>query len=407
MTRERNFMRPRWLFATTFVLLVALVLAGCGGGSDGSEGSGGSGSSEPVKVGLVTSKTGPLASYGQQYLEGFKVGLDYATDGTGEVGGRKVEITERDDAGDPAKAVSATKDLIGQGYTILGGTVSSGVALQVAPLAEQNQILYISGPAATDEITGINDYTFRSGRQSYQDVKTASTFIGGAEGKKVTVFAQDSTFGQANVAAVESVLGEQGASVESILVPESTNDFVPFARQAKQAAPDLLFVAWAGTSASSMWKSMDQQGVFDATTVVTGLDIRASYPTFGPAAEKIDFLSHYFSNAPDNEVNQALIDGLKKQDKKPDLFHPDGFVAAQMVVRALEEGSPEDVDSMAGALEGWSFSAPKGEQTVRASDHAMLQPMFQAALTKSGDSFEPELVETIDADRVAPPEASE
>lgn len=397
-------MRSRVLFAGTLVLVVAVVafVAGCGG-SSGESGS----SSEPVQVGLITSKTGPLASYGEQYLQGFRVGLDYATDGTGEVGGREIEITERDDAGDPAKAVSAAKGLIGQGYTILGGTVSSGVALQVAPLAEQNQILYISGPAATDEITGINDYTFRSGRQSYQDVKTASTFIDGAEGKKVTVFGQDSTFGQANVAAVESVLGDQGATVESVLAPESANDFVPFVQQAKNTSPDLLFVAWAGTSAASMWQAMDQQEVFETTTVVTGLDIRASYPTFGPASEKIDFLSHYFAQAPDNEVNQALIDGLQEQDIEPDLFHPDGFVAAQMVVRAIEEGNPEDVDAMVGALEGWNFPAPKGEQTVRASDHAMIQPMFQARMVESGGTFEPELVDTVAADRVAPPEASE
>lgn len=156
-----------------------------------------------------------------------------------------------------------------------------------------------------------------------------------------------------------------------------------------------------------MWQAMDQQEVFDTTTVVTGLDIQASYPTFGPASEKIDFLSHYFYTAPDNEVNQFLVDELESQDKTPDLFHPDGFVAAQMVVRALEEGSPEDIDSMVGALEDWSFEAPKGEQTVRASDHAMLQPMFQAQLVGFGDSFEPELVETIAADRVAPPETSE
>ena len=50
------------------------------------------------------------------------------------------------------------------------GTGSSGVALQMAPLAAQNQVLYISGPAASDAITGINKYTFRAGRQTYQDV---------------------------------------------------------------------------------------------------------------------------------------------------------------------------------------------------------------------------------------------
>ncbi len=64
-----------------------------------------------------------------------------------------------------------------------------------------------------------------------------------------------------------------------------------------------------------------------------------------------------------------------------------------MIVHALQEGAG-DVDAMVGALEGWTFDAPKGEQTIRESDHAMLQPMFLAKLTKSGGSWTPEPVKT-------------
>ena len=92
-----------------------------------------------------------------------------------------------------------------------------------------------------------------------------------------------------------------------------------------------------------------------------------------------------------------------------DLFTPDGFVAAQMIVHAIEEaGGNEDVDAMITALEGWTFQAPKGEQTIRAEDHAMLQPMFQVALVEDADgALVPESVATFDADVVAPPVAGE
>jgi branched-chain amino acid transport system substrate-binding protein len=40
--------------------------------------------------------------------------------------------------------------------------------------------------------------------------------------------------------------------------------------------------------------------------------------------------------------------------------------------------------------------------TIRAQDHAMLQPMFQARLVASGNTFTPELIKTVDADTVAP-----
>lgn len=358
----------------------------------------------PVNVGLIYSKTGPLASYGAQYADGFAVGLDYATHHTGMAAGHKIVITERDDAGDPAKAVAAAKDLIGQGFKIVAGSVVSGVALQMAPVAQQNNVLFISGPAAADLITGNNRNTFRSGRQTYQDVLTAGTIVGSnLRGKHVLVYAQDTAFGQANLAGVRAVLGGAGASVDSVLAPGTANDFTPFAQKIKDAKPDLLFVAWAGATAPAMWKSLDDEHVFDGTRVVTGLDQRASYQTLGSAGPKISFLAHYFAEAPHNAVNDALVAGLKKQGKISDLFDPDGFVAAQMIVQAIEKSDGDDVGKMISALEGWTFDAPKGKQTIRAADHAMLQPMFVAKLQGSGPSAAPKLLRTIPLQAVAPP----
>ncbi|MET8039899.1 substrate-binding domain-containing protein [Micromonospora sp. NPDC005215] len=387
--------RRAFLSAAT-MMAAALAATACGSPQDTA--TGGGDNAAPVKVGLVYSQSGALASYGKQYIEGFKAGLDFATQGTGKVGDRKIELTEVDDAGDPAKAVSAAKDLIGKGTKIIAGSTASGVALQVAPIAAQNKVLFISGPAATDAVTGANKYTFRSGRQSYQDVVTARSFIGDPAGKKVVVFAQDGAFGDANEGAVKAVIGTAGASVSSVRAPASATEFTPFASQIKAAKPDLLFVAWAGTTAPAMWQSLDQQGVLSSTTVVTGLDIRSSWPTFGAAGTKISFLSHYFDGASDTEASKAL----KAKVSTTDLFHPDGFAAAQMVVRAVQEGG-DDVDKMVTALEGWSFDGVKGKMTIRAADHALLQPMFQAKLTGSGTAFTATAQKSLTGDEAAPP----
>jgi branched-chain amino acid transport system substrate-binding protein len=66
----------------------------------------------------------------------------------------------------------------------------------------------------------------------------------------------------------------------------------------------------------------------------------------------------------------------------PDLFTPDGFVQAQLLVHALEKGD-YNVDKMISSLEGYKFLAPKGIQAIRPQDHAMLQPMFRVKLTKA------------------------
>lgn len=376
----------------------AVVLAVTACGAPGT--AAGGGEDAPVRVGIVYSASGPLASYGEQYRQGFEAGLDHATGGTMEIDGRPVEVEYLDDAGDPTKAVTATRDLIGTGHDIIAGSTASGIAVQVAPLAEQNDILFISGSAATDAVTGVNDHTFRSGRQTYQDILTAGTFMDDPEGAEVVVLAQQNAFGQDNVTAVTEVLEAEGAGVDSVLAPPDTTDLTPFAEQVGQAGADLVFVAWAGETASAMWGALDQQGVLDETEVVTGLDIRPSYSVFGEAGDRISFLSHYFDGASDTEVARVMEEAVEAEGGTVDLFTPDGFTAAQMVVHAA--GSGEDVQDRIDALEGWTFDGVKGELTIRAEDHALIQPMYQVELVGEGEDATPELVAEIPASDVEP-----
>ena len=69
----------------------------------------------PVKVGLVYSKSGPLATYGAQYRRVVQGRARLRDQGHGRRQRPHIEVTEADDAGDPAKAVAAATDLIGQG----------------------------------------------------------------------------------------------------------------------------------------------------------------------------------------------------------------------------------------------------------------------------------------------------
>ncbi len=402
-------MRRTTKFAGVGIAIAALALTACApttaSSPDGSAGTEGA-EAVAVDVGMITSITGPLAAYGASYQQGFEAGLDYATGGTGEIEGIDLTIEWIDDQGNPDTAVTQAKDVIGQGYQVIGGSAASGVALAVAEQAAQNDVLFLSGPAAADAITGVNEQTFRSGRQTLQDVATAATFLESVEGAKIVVFGQDNAFGQGNVASVEAVLGAEGAAITPILVPEDATEFTPFAQQISAESPDLVFVAWAGATTGAMWEALAQQQVLESTTVVTGLADRASYQAYGPGSGDIQFLNHYFPGATDTEAAQAMDAYLEEHGYEADLFTPDGFVGAQMLVHAITEGRG-DVDAMIAALEGWSFESVKGTLTIRAEDHALLQPMFQVALVDEGGEWVPELVEVVDAESVAPPLAGE
>ena len=75
-----------------------------------------------------------------------------------------------------------------------------------------------------------------------------------------------------------------------------------------------------------------------------------------------------------------------------------------MLARAIGRGGGTDVDRMISALEGWQFVGPKGQQQIRAADHAMLQPMFQVQLKEGANGkYAPVVLKRLRARYTAPP----
>ncbi|MHB8333616.1 MAG: substrate-binding domain-containing protein [Acidimicrobiales bacterium] len=360
----------------------------------------------PVKVGIVTEETGIFSAYATEWLQGVKIGFQYATKGTDKVNGHKIQLSIEDSADNPTTAAADFKSYVGAGYKIIGGTVDSSIATELAPLAQQNKVLYISGAAAADQVTGANRYTFRSGRQTYQDVQTAKSYIKAlGTGKTVLVLGQDFAFGQSYVTDATQAFGSLGDTVKSLLVPLTTTDFTPTALQVQAMHPDIVFLAWAGATGAPLAQALDQQGIFASSKVVTGLANTATYQFYGAAGLKFYYLSLYNWESPHNKVNTYLIKSMRREYKQyPDLFSADGFVWAQMVVRAIQTGQGTNVMKMIKGLEGWRFQAPKGMQQIRASDHAMLQPMFQVQLVSTVTGvYKPVTLATLSAAQTAPP----
>jgi branched-chain amino acid transport system substrate-binding protein len=390
-------MSGRWKRGSLVLGVAALIAAAVAGTAAGAK------HATSVNVAFIYPKTGGLAAFGDEEYNGFRAGLDYVK---GKCGGYTINPTYVDDATDPATAVTAFKNAVGQGTKIIAGTGSSGIALQLGPLAAQNNVLYISGAAAADAITGLNRNTFRAGRQTLQDViDAANIFPPKSTGKKIEVFAEDTAFGAGNVAAVQLIFGSKGHTVAKILSPFGAADLTPYAQQLKNSNADAAFVAWANTTnAAAMWQSLQQQGVSKQMTILTGLANRENYDAIGPLVQGVTLLSHYVYQAPHNAANTYLIKWYAKNHLGvPNLFSPDGFVSAQMICQALKKGGT-DTSKQISALEGWQFLAPKGKQRIRPQDHAMLQPMFQVQLLPNGKGhFSVKVLKTVSAGNVQPP----
>ena len=353
---------------------------------------------EDIKIGSITTTSGGLASYGIAFNEGLEWGLKYYTGGKMAINGQKLVLTTKDDGADPASATATFKEMVGNGTKIITGTASSGVALTLAPLAQQNKILYISGPAKNDLVTSsANKYVFRSGNSSSQDLAPLAG-IKPVSGKKIVLFVEDNAFGAGNIAAARALLTSKGALFEEIKVPTSTSDFTPFAKKAADAAGSYIFIAWSNAlTAGAMLTSLKVQGAFVKQRPITGLAGVASYNIYGTLFEGSNAIltNSYFAGAAKTGAAADLAAWYATNKKTQDLFTSTGADAAKMIVMALTKNPTQNVDTMIKNLEGKSWTGVKGGMKIDATTHLLIQPMFLVSLNKSGSNYVPKLLKTI------------
>src|SRR5260370_11357019 len=132
----------------------------------------GAASAQDLKMALIYSKTGPLEAYAKQTENGLTLGVEYLTQGTLSLNGRKIIVLPKDDQGKPDVA----KSLLEQAYAddkvdLAIGTTASGSALAMLPIAEDARKVLIVEPAVADSITGEKEdrYIFRTSPNSTQD----------------------------------------------------------------------------------------------------------------------------------------------------------------------------------------------------------------------------------------------
>jgi branched-chain amino acid transport system substrate-binding protein len=351
-----------------------------------------------IKIGVITSTSGGLATFGTAYNEGLAWGLNYYTGGKMTVNGQKLVVTTKDDGGDPASATASFKEMVGNGTKIIAGTASSAVALTLAPLAQQNKVLYISGPAKNDLITSAaNKYVFRSGNSSTQDLAPLAG-IKPISGRKVVLFVEDNAFGAGNIAAARALMGPRGATFEEIKVPTSTSDFTPFAKKAADANGTYIFIAWSNALTSgAMLTALKVQGAFNKQRPITGLAGVASYNIYGTLFEGSNAIltSSYFAGAAKTGAATDLATWYAANKKTQDLFTSTGADAAKMIVMALTRNPSQNVDTMIKNLEGKSWVGVKGLMKIDPTTHLLIQPMFLISLNKSGSNYVPRLLRTI------------
>jgi branched-chain amino acid transport system substrate-binding protein len=94
-----------------------------------------------LKVGFITSLSGPVSSLGIPYEKGMRAALAYKS----ELAGRKIQVIQLDDASDPSTAARNARKMIEEDKVdIIIGTAGSPGALAIAAVARETKTPLIS-----------------------------------------------------------------------------------------------------------------------------------------------------------------------------------------------------------------------------------------------------------------------
>ncbi len=423
---QQSKIRRRPLGALAATVLMTLSLAACGQPAAQPDAAGkapaGSGapagaqtpapaSAKPLKVGMVVTTSGPVATWGEQDLRGFKLGVEYATKGTNQVLGRPIQLITEDDGANAGQAVQKARKLVEMdGAEILVGPPTSGAAIAVMDVAREFKKLHLLPNASADNITGdkFSRYTFRTGRAISQEFMLMSKYIAQNLGKKIVLFGPDTTFVRQSAEGFQKALKAFGATeVATVYAPADVADFNPYLQKIMDLKPEVLVPMPVGTNWEvSLPQQMHQVGIFSKMTVAGTALISGGLKALGDAGIGMVQPVIYYYTLYDNPTNKWLVDEHQKRyGGPPEVFTGQGFAAGVALVRALEKATTTEAEALIKAMEGLEFETAKGTMSIRKEDHQGLQAIPITKLVKNPkyDHLVPELVVTISAQDAAPP----
>ncbi|HEX7929112.1 MAG TPA: substrate-binding domain-containing protein [bacterium] len=340
---------------------------------------------DPIKIAIVQGTSGStLEVYSKQSQQGFMLGLEYATKGTMEVLGRKIEVITKDTQFKPDVARAKLAEAYGDDKAVIAvGETASGVAKAMLPVAAEYKRILIVEPAVADSLTGPdwNRYIFKTSRNSSMDMQAQALALKPGKDLVVATLAQDYAFGRDAITAFKEALTGTGANlVHEEYVPMNATDLTaPVERifdalKGKQGRKVIL-INWAGAG-DPFGKVQSLQPERYGIAISTGGNILPALKAY-KGMPGMEGAMYYYYEAPKNAVNDWLVkEHQKRFNAPPDFFTAGGFAAAMAAVTALNKAKSTDAEALIKAMEGMEFDTPKGKMRFRPEDHQALQSMY-------------------------------
>jgi branched-chain amino acid transport system substrate-binding protein len=357
-----------------------------------------------VKVGMVLTLSGPMASLGENIGNGADLYVKLHQSELPK--GTTLKIIRRDDTGPhPDMAKRVTQELLTRDKVqLLAGVVFTPNAAAMAPLATEAKVPLILMNASTSNLTRKSPYIVRVSYTQWQNSYTLGEWAAQHDIKKVYTAVSDYAAGiDAENAFIKAFKAKGGEIVGSVHMPQSTPNYAPYMQRILDAKPQAVFMFTnAGRVTTAAVKGFAETGLRRAGIILLGPgDITSDeeLPNMGDAALGTVTAGIYSAHSSRPE-NVAFVKAWKKQygaNTTPSFMSVcgwDGMAAIFDVIKKLNGNVT--TDAAMKVLEHWSNpKSPRGPISIDPETRDIVQNVYIDRVERVGGHLANVHVETI------------
>jgi branched-chain amino acid transport system substrate-binding protein len=318
--------------------------------------------SAPVKIGLLTVKTGPLAEGGIQMEQGI---VTFLKEKNYKLAGRKVDFISADTGGSPAGAKTKAQELIERDKVdVIMGPLAAFELLAISDYVAAHKTPMMS-LAGADDMTQRkpNPYFIRASATSSQATQPLGDYAAKEMGlKRVVTIVEDFAFGYEQIGGFQRVFEDNhGCVTKKLWPPLTAADYTPYIAQFGDV--DGVMQGFAG---SNPVKFMNQYTSMGMKKPVIGGETAADdalLKSFSDDAVGLISACPYTMDL-DNDSNRRFVaDFTKAYGNIPGFYAAGLYVNGQVVEAGLEkvDGNPSNREAFIKALRGVSLTeTPRG-----------------------------------------------
>lgn len=352
---------------------------------------------EPIKIGFVSTFSGPTAVIGNDMRNSFELALDHLGR---KMGGRPVEVIYEDDQQKPEVGKQKTEKLVQSDKVdfVVGYIWSNVLLASLKPVVDSKTFL-IGANAGPHQIAGklCSPYFFSTSWQNDQTPQAVGLYMNQKGVKTVYLMGPNYAAGKDMLAGVASTFKGKVIGQELTKWPGQL-DFSAELTKVKAAKPDAVFAFYPGAAGVQFLNQYAQAGLKDTIPLYTAFTIdELSLPRQGDLALGVPGAQQWVNDLPNDANKKFVADYKAKYKSSPSFYGSQSYDAVNLINSAVlaVKGDLSKTDEMRKEMKKANYASVRGPYKYGNNQFPIQNFYLQEAVKGADGALELKTVATI------------